>query len=73
MDESELPEGALAWQVIPVEQGDTLRPFISLDDLERIAANDPASVTKVLGYARRVWDSTKDRPQTIVYVIQDRR
>src|SRR5262245_25320121 len=72
VDESELPEGALAWQVIPVEQGGTLRPFISLDDLERIATDDPASVMKVLGYARTVWESVKDHPP-VAYVIEERR
>ena len=65
-------EGGFGWQVIAVEKGGTVRPFVSLDDLERIAADDPALVMKTLVYSRRVWESIKDRP-TVVYVLEDRR
>ena len=56
-------------QVIPVNQRGELRPFVSLDDLERIAADDPTWVSKTLVYSRRVWESIGDHP-TLKYVLE---
>lgn len=59
-------------QVVPVEQRGELRAFASLDDLERIAADDPAEVTSVLGQLRTAYESMGEDP-AVVYVIESRR
>lgn len=64
--------GKALGQVICVEQGSELRPFVSLDDLERLAADDAAWLMKSLEAARRVFESVKERP-AVVYVLEDRR
>jgi len=52
-----------AWlaQVVAVEQRGVERPFISLDNLERIAAHDPARLPTVLVQLRAVFDGWHDR------------
>jgi hypothetical protein len=52
-------KGSLA-QVVAVEHRGEQRPFVSLDDLERLATQDPASLPKILGQLRAVWDSWHD-------------
>lgn len=63
-------EKALA-QVICVEQAGSLRPFVSLDDLERLAADDVAFL-KSIEAAHIVFESIKERPG-VTYVLVDRR
>jgi hypothetical protein len=58
-------------QVVAVEQRSELRAFVSLDDLERLAAEDPASPTKILGQLRTAFESFEDRP-SVVYVLARR-
>jgi hypothetical protein len=48
-------------QVIAVEQRGMERPFVSLDDLERLAAEDATSLPRVLGQLRMVFESWEDR------------
>lgn len=48
-------EGWVA-QVVAVEQRGQERAFVSLDDLERLAAEDPATLPKVLVLLRTVFD-----------------
>jgi hypothetical protein len=55
-------------QIVCVEQEGKLRPFVSLDDLERLAADDPAWLMKSLEAARTVFESIKDRPG-VIYVL----
>jgi hypothetical protein len=43
------PSGEWSAQVIAVEQRGEQRAFVSLDDLERLATEDPASLPKILG------------------------
>ena len=64
--------GKALGQVICVEQKGELRPFVSLDDLERLAADDAAWVMKSLEAARRVFESIKERP-AVIYVLVDKR
>ena len=64
--------GKALGQVICVEQGGELRPFVSLDDLERLAPDDAAWLMKSLEASRRVFESVKERP-AVVYVLEDRR
>jgi hypothetical protein len=45
-------------QVIAVEQGGMQRPFVSLDDLERL---DPASLRHFRAQLRKVFDGWQDR------------
>jgi hypothetical protein len=61
--------GRALGQVVCVEQGGKLRPFMSLDDLERLAADDPAWLMKSLEAARTVFESIKDRPG-VIYVLK---
>ena len=63
--------GSVRWlaQVIAVKQRSEPRPFVSLDDLERLAAEDPASLTKMLGQLRTVFESFKNRPG-VIYVLK---
>ena len=53
--------GRMLAQVIAVEQRGTERPFVSLDDLERLAADDASSLPRVLVELRRVFDGWEDR------------
>lgn len=55
--------------VVPLEQEGRLRAFVSLDDLERLAADDPAWLMKALEYSRTIFESIKDRPG-VVYVLK---
>jgi hypothetical protein len=48
-------------QVVAVERGGEQRAFVSLDDLERLATEDPASLPKILGQLRTVFESWHDR------------
>jgi hypothetical protein len=48
-------------QVIAVEQEGEQRPFVSLDDLERWAAQNPSKLPDVLRMFRTVYDSWQDR------------
>lgn len=45
-------------QVVAVEQGGNQRPFVSLDDLERLAASHPEKFPTMLSLLRRVYDET---------------
>ena len=63
--------GKALGQVICVEQEGELRPFVSLDDLEGLAAGDAAWLMKSLEAARMVFESIKERP-TVTYVLVDR-
>jgi hypothetical protein len=65
-------DGRTLAQVVPLEQRGELRPFVSLDDLERLAADDPAWLTKALEYSRAVFESIKDRPG-VIYVLKPLR
>jgi hypothetical protein len=64
--------GKALGQVICVEQEGKLRPFVSLDDLERLADDDAAWLMKALGASRRVFESIKERP-AVIYVLVDQR
>ena len=64
--------GKVLGQVICVEQRGELRPFVSLDDLERLACDDAAWLMKSLEAARTVFESVKDQP-AVVYVLEERR
>lgn len=48
-------------QVIAVEQKGEQRPFVSLDDLERWAGEDPSKLPEVLRTLRTVYDGWQDR------------
>ena len=48
-------------QVIAVEQGGELRPFVSLVDLERWAATDPSKIQEVLRIHQTVYDGWQDK------------
>jgi hypothetical protein len=48
-------------QVIAVEQEGQQRPFVSLDDLERWAAEDSSKLPDLLRMFRTVYDSWQDR------------
>jgi hypothetical protein len=52
--------GLLA-QVVAVEQRGVERPFVSLDDLELLSEQDPASLPTVLAQLRAVFESWHDR------------
>jgi hypothetical protein len=57
-------------QVLAVEQRDELRAFVSLDDLERLAAEDPSDLPKVFGQLRTVYESFRERPG-VIYTIKE--
>ena len=59
-------------QVVAVEQRGTQRAFVSLDDLERLAAEDPATLTTILGQLRTGFESWHDRTEG-VYVPKPER
>jgi hypothetical protein len=61
--------GKALGQVVCVEQEGKLRPFVSLDDLERLAADDSAWLMKSLEAARTVFESIKERP-AVIYVLK---
>jgi hypothetical protein len=48
-------------QVVAVEQRGDQRAFVSLDDLERLVTEDPASLPEVLGQLRVVFEGWNDR------------
>ena len=58
-------EGKALGQTICVEQSGVLRPFVSLDDLERLAADGDTWPAKGLEAARIVFESVKERPGVI--------
>jgi hypothetical protein len=62
--------GKALGQVICVEQRGELRPFVSLDDLERLAADDAAWLMKALQAARIVFESVKERPGVIYVLVE---
>ena len=53
--------GRMLAQVIAVEQRGMERPFVSLDDLERLATEDATSLPRVLAQLRMVFDGWEDR------------
>jgi hypothetical protein len=57
---SDEPKQELA-QVIAVEQRGQERAFVALDDLERLAAEDAASLPKTVSLLRRVYENWTDR------------
>jgi hypothetical protein len=47
--------------MIAVEEGAEERPFVALDDLERLAMNDATELPEVFGQLRTVFDSWQPR------------
>jgi hypothetical protein len=54
-------EGKALAQVIAVEQEGRQRAFVALDDLERLAANDPGGLPHTLALLRRVFEGWTNR------------
>jgi hypothetical protein len=54
-------EGRYLARFVAVEEAGGQRPFVSLDDLERLASEDPASLSKVLGQLRLAFEAWHDR------------
>ena len=57
-------------QVIAVERRGKQRPFVDLEALERLAADDVSVLPKLLGVYRTIWDREVDRAHP-VYVLRD--
>jgi hypothetical protein len=54
-------EGRRLAQVIAVEQEGRQRAFVALDDLERLAADDPGELSHILAQLRRVFEGWTNR------------
>jgi hypothetical protein len=57
-------------QVIAVEQRGRLRPFVALDALERLVAEDPSIVPRLLRVYRTVWEDSCEQAESAVYVLR---
>ena len=54
-------ESGWSAQVVAVEQSGRERAFVSLDDLERLAGEDPTALGTILSQLRVVFESWHDR------------
>jgi hypothetical protein len=54
-------QGRYLARFVAVEEAGEQRPFVSLDDLERLVSEDPASLSKVLGQLRLAFEAWHDR------------
>jgi hypothetical protein len=62
--------GPWAAQVIAVEQKGVERPFVSLDDLERLTREDLARLRTILGELRAVFEGWHDRTGAVYSITK---